>query len=327
MRGAIDSFEKVFGRGSGVVMSKEVSDHFSSRRFLILAALIAVTGIASIYVAAVTIGNAVAMSDEGFDFVFLRMFLTSSSSLPPFTAFVGFLGPLVGLAMGFDAINGERMRGTLSRVLAQPIHRDAVINGKFVAGAFVIGVMVVSLVAGVSGMGALLLGVGPTSEELARLLVYTAITIAYVSLWLAVSILFSVIFRQASTSALAGMALWLFASVFLGLLAGLAADSLAPLGENPSAIEILRYERIRQGISRVSPATLYSEAVASILSPNVRAIGPILAEQLEGAIPGPLPLRESVLNVWPHVTGLVAGMLLCFAAAYLTFMRQEIRAG
>jgi hypothetical protein len=46
-----------------------------------------------------------------------------------------FFGPLLGLALGFDAINKEFSTGTLSILLGQPIFRDSVINGKLIAGA------------------------------------------------------------------------------------------------------------------------------------------------------------------------------------------------
>jgi ABC-2 type transport system permease protein len=308
-------------------MRKEISDHFASRRIMILVSLIAVAGVSAIYVAGMTIRDTVAFAEDGAEFVFLRLFTTSGANLPPFTSFLGFLGPLVGLAVGFDAVNGERARGTLSRILSNPIHRDAVLNGKFLAGVFAVSIMLLSLTLLVAGMGLQLIGVPPTSEEMARILAYTTLTIVYVSFWLAVSILFSVYFRQASTSALAGIAVWLFASVFMPLIAGMAADAAVPLQENPTALEILAHERIRQGISRISPTALYYEAAASILSPHVRSLGLVLIEQIEGAVAGPLPLVQSILNIWPHATGLVAGTLVCFAVAYVGFMRQEIRAG
>lgn len=43
-------------------------------------------------------------------------------------------------------------------------------------------------------------------------------------------------------------------------------------------------------------------------------------------VDAPLSLTQSLLVVWPQVVGLVALTLLCFAASYLGFMRQEIRA-
>lgn len=40
----------------------------------------------------------------------------------------------------------------------------------------------------------------------------------------------------------------------------------------------------------------------------------------------PLPLVQSLILVWPQITGLVAATILVFAAAYMVFQRQEIRA-
>ena len=42
--------------------------------------------------------------------------------------------PLMAIGLGFDAVNGEHNRRTLSRILSQPIYRDALLVGKFLAG-------------------------------------------------------------------------------------------------------------------------------------------------------------------------------------------------
>ena len=55
------------------------------------------------------------------------------------------------------------------------------------------------------------------------------LTIVYIALWLAVSQLFSLLFRQTATSALACIALWLFFVVFVGLFAGIVADTIYPV--------------------------------------------------------------------------------------------------
>ncbi|MGB4552837.1 MAG: ABC transporter permease subunit, partial [bacterium] len=140
-----------------------------------------------------------------------------------------FLGPLVGLALGFDGINGERTRGTLSRLLGQPVTRDAVINAKYLAGLAVLGLMIFSLGFLVAGLGLIMIGVPPTGEEMGRILIFLLLTVIYVGFWLGLSLLFSVQFRQTATSALAGIALWLFFTVFVGLLAGIVADTIAPV--------------------------------------------------------------------------------------------------
>ena len=40
----------------------------------------------------------------------------------------------MAIGLGFDAVNGEHNRRTLSRILSQPIYRDALLFGKFLAG-------------------------------------------------------------------------------------------------------------------------------------------------------------------------------------------------
>ena len=39
-----------------------------------------------------------------------------------------------------------------------------------------------------------------------------------------------------------------------------------------------------------------------------------------------LSLDQSLLIVWPQIVALVALTVLCFGAAYVLFMRQEVRA-
>ena len=46
-----------------------------------------------------------------------------------------------------------------------------------------------------------------------------------------------------------------------------------------------------------------------------------------GALVGsPLPFGESLLLVWPQVTGLIAAVIVLFTITYVLFQRQEIRA-
>jgi ABC-2 type transport system permease protein len=40
----------------------------------------------------------------------------------------------------------------------------------------------------------------------------------------------------------------------------------------------------------------------------------------------PLPLGESILLIWPQLTGLIAFTIFMFVVGYVLFQRQEIRA-
>lgn len=320
-------FAKVLGANKGLmaVIKKEVGDHLGGKRFYILSLLVVITCLGALYVAASTIRTSVGQDE--IDFVFLKLFTTSGSTMPfSFLLFISFLGPLVGLTLGFDAINGERDRRTLSRILSQPIYRDALINGKFIAGVIVIGIVIYGLGFLVAGLGLILTGVPPTMDELFRLLIYLTLSVIYISFWLGLSVLCSLLFRQTSTSALAGIAIWLFLAIFVSLLAGMVADSIYPVQDSSDTEQILANNKIERVISRISPTVLYNEAVSTIMNPSVRTLGPVLLQQTYGAIKGTLSFGQSLLLIWPHLAGLFAATLICFAFAYISFMRQEIRA-
>ena len=217
----------------------------------------------------------------------------------------------------------------MSRVLAQPIYRDALLLGKFLAGLGTLSVSLLALWLLVTGLGVLLLGLPPSTEEVLRGLAFLFATIAYGGVWLALAMLFSVKFRSPATSAMASLAVWLLFAVFWSIVAPLVAQALAPANDPEVVLGGggLAQVQLQQFISRLSPNTLFGETTLAILYPSTRALGPVFFSQLQGAVMGsPLPFSQSLLLVWPQLTGLVAAVILLFALAYVFFQRQEIRA-
>jgi ABC-2 type transport system permease protein len=305
------------------IVQKEMSDHIRSWRFVILVGLMLLTCLGSLYTASSSMRSAISTDQATTSFFFLKLFTASNGTLPPFITFISFLGPLLGIGLGFDAVNSERSRGTLSRLMAQPIHRDDILNAKFVAAIIVIGIMFFALGFLVMGLGIVILGIPPTPEEVWRLVFFLLLSTVYVSFWLNMSILFSVRFRQAATSALVSMAIWIFFSIFYSMIVSLVVGS-GPSDPNDVGA-VLSYTHWVQFLERLSPSQLFSEATTTMLIPSVRSLGPLTMEQVVGAIPSPLPLGQSLLLVWPQLTAIIAETVACFAISYVLFMRQEIR--
>ncbi|HEX7056811.1 MAG TPA: ABC transporter permease [Bacilli bacterium] len=307
-----------------VIVHKEITDTVTSWRFLILVGIMLLTSIGSLYTAFSGIRSVDPSQDGLNSFLFLKLFTLSDGTMPNFITFISFLGPLLGIGLGFDAVNSERNKGTLSRIMSQPIHRDYIINAKFTAALIIIAILFFGLGFVTMGLGLFNIGIPPTPEEFLRLLAFLALSVFYVAFWLNLAILFSVRFRQPATSALSGIGVWLFFSVFYSMIINLIGNALAP-SQTASTDEILGYAHTIQFLSRLSPSQLFSDATQTLLMPETRALGLITYEQAYGALPGPLPLGQSLLLVWPQLTGLIAATLICFAIAYVWFMRQEIR--
>jgi len=311
--------------GLGVVMLKELSDHLTSTRMRVLEWLVVLVALAALYGAIQQIKDTTAEDP----FLFLRLFTTSRDPLPSFVSFLSFLVPLMAIGLGFDAVNGEHNRRTLSRILSQPIYRDALLFGKFLAGLVTLSISLITLWLLVIGLGLFLIGIPPGAEEIARSFVFLLVTIIYAGVWLALALLFSILFRSAATAALVTLGLWLLVTFIWPVLSGALAQIIVPPDPRYTALGLQTpgTAQLEQILARFSPSTLYAEIVVALLDPTTRALGPIYLSQLQGAVLGaPLPFAESVLIAWPQMVGMIATAIVLFVIGYVIFQRQEVRA-
>jgi len=316
--------------GWRVVAAKEFGDGILSVRLFILILLLGLPAILAIYSTAAFVGNN-AESLNGVPGLFVAMFAHQDpgSQIPSFVEMVALLGPLLGIAFGFDAINGERSDRTLPRLIAQPIHRDAVIIGKFASGLALMGLVLGAVTLLASGTAFWSLGVTVGPDEIARLVAWFVVALAYLGFWLAFAMLCSVVVRRAATSALAAIALWIVLTLFAALLVGIVANFLAPVPADATTDQQIANAELTLELQRISPGTLYAEASQYLLDPTVQSVdvGAQVAQQSnDRAIPSVLPLDQSLLLAWPQVVALIALSVGCFGLAYVAFMRQEVRA-
>ncbi len=179
------------------------------------------------------------------------------------------------------------------------------------------------------GLGLLFIGIPPGGEEIARIFVFLLVTIVYAGVWLALALLFSILFRSTATAALVALGFWLFIYLIWPILAGVVAQAFVPPDPRYMALGLQTpgTAELEQILARLSPSTLYAEVVVALLDPTTRALGPIYLSQLQGAVLGaPLPLGESILIAWPQMVAMIATAMLLFVVGYVIFQRQEVRA-
>jgi len=322
------------GRSAGwrIVAAKEFADHVTSARFYVLLVVLGLAAVVPLYFAADALRSVASqIADTRFAFVELFLYAPSTLPIPSVFAFVGIVAPLLGVAFAFDAINAERTDGTLPRLLSQPIYRDDVINGKFAAGLASITLALLAVVGVIAGFGIIRLGIVPSAEEVIRLLAWLVVAIIWVGLWLAFGLLLSVVIRRAATAALIGFGVWLFVAIFGQLTTGLLAGVLAPIFSAGADQPALAAQVFSDAIQRVLPLTLYLESARVILNPTVTTVSvpSTIAQvaQWQQQVQGQaIAFAQSLLLIWPHLVALVALTAVCFGAAYVRFMRQEVRA-
>ncbi len=310
------------------VFQKELEDHFTSWRFIFTFLVVFIPSIYFVWHAIVNIRGVVTGASY---FMFIPVFTIPFSQNPipllpnSFLDLIGTLLPIVGIALGLDAINSERNNGTLSRLMSQPIYRDSIINAKFLAGVTTISILMVSLILLSSGLTIRMMGVAPTAEEVWRLIFFVIIAIIYGSFWLGLSMLFSVLFKKVATSALVSIGIWLFFAIFFPLIqqligAGMSSDTQAEAVQNIQTLV---------NLSRFSPIQLFNESMVMILAPGARTITQMLqlltGDAANYLLSTPLSLGQSLISVWPQIITTIVLTVVCFAISYIRFMREEIR--
>src|SRR5262249_58523427 len=122
-------------QGLSTVLLKELADHFDSPRMVLLALLMVLAAAVPFYSAVEQLRTTT--SEDPF--VLLKLFNPGGQTLSV-VAILGFVIPVMAIGLGFDAVNGEHNRRTLSRILAQPIYRDALLAGKMLAAIIVLSI-------------------------------------------------------------------------------------------------------------------------------------------------------------------------------------------
>ena len=197
--------------------------------------------------------------------------------------------PLVALALGYDAIVGERERNTLGLLLSLPVSRAEVVIAKFVGRSLALALAVLV------GLGAAMLVAGDgEARTLASLIGPTLLLgLAFVSIGMLVSAISS---RQSIAISLV-VVLWFLLVFFydLGILGLLVAT------DGDVSVDVV------QGLVVANPAGLYRLQLVESLS-GARALSDLgVSDALPGAgtvaalwalwIAGPLGLSALVLSL------------------------------
>jgi ABC-2 type transport system permease protein len=316
--------------GIFAMTEKEMKDQFGSKRFLIIFGFtVLLSGLAAYQ------GVDFIKTTQGSSLTFLHIFTGTKFQFNILQIMVLF-GPIIGMSLGFDSINKERTTGTLSMLLGQPIFRDTVINGKFLAGAASLATIAVGNILITTGLAIPLLGYGPSAAEVLRISIVAILTVLYLILWLCLGMLFSVIAKKPSTSILASIGAWMFFSILLGILASAVAGIFVPLpsgdftgGKGEEDVKATeewmtayteRWE-IEQRINQLSPTSQYENTAVSILGASTDFV------TQKGEFTRTLSLGEAIVANWASLAFLVVGSVVCFALTYILFLRMEIRPG
>lgn len=236
------------GGAMRAILGKELKDALRNRWLTGCAAIVAVLGLA-----------ATAAGSAGTAGMGVTTFGRTSATLLNLSLLIA---PLMAVLMGAASITGERERGTLELLLAQPISRVHLLVAKY---AGLLGAIALATCAGFVPAGVLIaLAAGP--EALASFAIFPLLASACAATMLGIGVLVSVNSRSAVQAQGAAVGLWftfalLYDLLLVGVLAasGLRAEWLAvSLLVNPvDAARVLGVLALEPDLYLLGPAGAY----------------------------------------------------------------------
>jgi len=307
--------------GFVAIARKEFIDTLRSKRFLIIIILfVALWAFSSASVSMIA-SLVPGVAPTRF---FARVGMSLSSSM-------GFVAPILGIALGYAAISREREGGSLKLVLARPIHREDVINGKAIAAIGAAGIAMFSSTLIAVGGGIWLQGVTPTMDDVARLLTFTLISMILFAAYYAICLFFSTLFTKTSRSLLVAIFVWVLFTFIIPIAASLIAIitiGLPPMrpGQTGMTEELQEYSRrlaeisgsiqsfsINSHYSTVANAVLVEEQITMVTSDTTTFSSRTIT------------IAEALTTHWTSLAVLVSFTAIFFVASYLAFTRREER--
>ena len=321
--------------GIFTIAKKELLDIFSEKKFLLIFGTLLIVVLVSTFQGAISYSNSqsatgtITVGPPGDNSTRPRQVIVGgaqglSESLSSMITNFSLVGGVLALTISYDMINGERLSGTLKTLLSYPIYRDKVVYGKYLGGLG--AVFAVTSVTFLAGMGIFIgfSGLTMTIDTVTRLVVYFLISLVYMAIFLAVGLLLSIAMPQPSTSLLASMIVWLASIQLIPNLGYAIAQVFSPVRMRfteggPGFTTGAGFETIRAVISAFSPSQAYEQIVNGLLTTNRMQFS---GGQISTISIGVGQALASNATLIIYLAGL---MIAIFAAAYVLFMRQEIR--
>lgn len=256
---------------------------------------------------------------------------------------VAILGAVLGIAMGFDLISGEREEGSLKVLLVRPVFRDEIITGKVLGGAMILA-LATGLALAITLALLLLTGHLPLLWEFWLILVFGAVSFLYLLGCFGIGLAMSAVSRRSGEALLFSLSAFFVLSLVVPS-AGTAVADLV-VGQTPEAPQIVdekdldlwyayqeefdQHFTLRASIVQVanlfSPEWNYKEIAQAVTKPNFYLIThgpaddpfyyPADAEPDFGAILGYL---------WTSIVALLLVPVLFLGFAYARFLRIDLR--
>ncbi len=224
--------------------------------------------------------------------------------------YVAIVGAILAVILGYDTLIAERESGGLKLILSRPVYRDQLIAGKFLGNGAVIGSLLGLVFVFNLALLALVGGITPTLGEAARLFVFTLMALAYMLIFLSLSMFLSIRMNHGASVFLVSLVVWV---VFSFVIPQMADTQMA----NSNVVN-----GISGAINQIPQDTVRSQTI-NFLSPtwHMRNISGQLLQSAPGS--GAIHVGTLISHSLITLVILLAPTTALIAAGLANFLRNE----
>ncbi len=231
----------------------------------------------------------------------------------------GLFAPLIGIALGFDAVVKEKKSGSLSVLLTHPVFRDNIISGKILGSLLTLALVIV--ISTLISIGTLLLIIGGSLNvlELERIAVFSLITFFYSIIFLGIGVILSIVVKDAADSLVYNVVIWfVFCVAFGAIVIAIAAIFTGQsFGVGTSSFELAL------NLTNISPLHHYAEATVGRVDLSWGGIGGA-DSSIKGILDTRFTLSQWFGEFWMNLTVLIVTPIILLIAAFIAFLRKDI---
>jgi ABC-2 type transport system permease protein len=311
------------------IARKEMTDAFRNRLFMTALAMLLGLTLIAITLGTITVRNHVAEYQQSVQ-VLRELGRTQIPPMPPlnpiavsktFINYLAMVGALLGMILGFTAIDKERKAGTLRLVLSRPVYRDQLLSGKVLGSAVLLAALVLTVGVVTALAVAIFGGVELTIEQLIKLGLTMVMSWLYMLIFFLLALFMAVLLPNGNQALLLTVIVWLvFAFIFPQIGDTMDLDNQLPGGffaaigisadQEEQALRNFRwYETVRDGVEELSPTKHYERISFALLGVN-----PQFANT---------PWYEILQLKAINLIGLSVPIVALLSACYIVFLRQE----
>ncbi|MBP2144947.1 ABC-2 type transport system permease protein [Methanofollis sp. W23] len=256
---------------------------------------------------------------------------------------VAVLGAVLGIAVGFDLISGEREEKSLKILLSHPVYRDEVITGKALGGMAVLTLSAVTALL-ITLAVLLLSGHMPLLGEWGLIFLFGAVSLLYLVGCFAIALAMSTVARRSGEALMYSLVCFFFLSLVMPAAGLVVADAI--VGEAPERMpaggdldDWYDYQERWEAWEHRTELRAAVLSTGQLFSPeqNFHAISQAITQPQKYLImrgqaddpwyrPDEEPDYGVVLGyLWQNVVALLLIPAIFFGFAYVRFLRIDLR--